>query len=497
MLVRTRVAPSPTGDPHLGTAYVALFNLVFARVHGGRFVLRIEDTDRNRSRSTSEKAILDALSWLGLNWDEGPDIGGEFGPYRSSERSEIYRTCISQLIEAGGAFPCFCSSDRLVQVRQNQRALRQTPKYDGRCLSLTRAEAGDRLARGDPHVVRLRVPDSGECVFWDGLRGEVRIPWAQTDMQVLLKSDGLPTYHFAVVVDDHLMRISHVFRGEEWISSFPKHRLLYDYFGWDLPRHYHLPLLRNPDHSKISKRHQPTGINYFRRKGYRPEAVLTFLAMMGWSMPDERELFSLEELVSQFDVDRLSTAGPVFDIEKLEWMNGQYLRRLSQEEFATRFADWAFDPPRLTRLVEMVQNRTERFSDLVAKVDYLLGDVGPVSAAAFEHKSLSAERCKVILHYALRSLEETDSWTSAELQQLLRGLANRMEMRFRDFLFPLFVAVSGRPVALPLFDSLEFLERDVVRARLRSAIESLGGVSKKQAKSFEAEWPALHTAGAE
>ena len=257
MTVRTRIAPSPTGDPHVGTAYVALFNMAFAKSQGGQFLLRIEDTDQVRSTRESEKSILDALRWLGLDWDEGPDNGGDKGPYRQSERSAIYTKYAEQLVESGHAFRCFCSSERLEELRRTQMEEKLALGYDGHCLHLSADEVAKRAAQGEAHVVRMQVPREGQCTFNDMLRGEISIDWAQIDLQVLLKADGMPTYHLANVVDDHLMEISHVIRGEEWINSAPKHILLYQYFGWEAPIFCHLPLLRNVDKSKLSKRKTP------------------------------------------------------------------------------------------------------------------------------------------------------------------------------------------------------------------------------------------------
>src|SRR5690606_26897028 len=325
MTVRTRIAPSATGDPHVGTAYIALFNQCFARQHGGKFVLRIEDTDQVRSSAESEQQILDSLRWLGLEWDEGPDVGGPHGPYRQRERSVSYHEHSEKLIGRGHAFRCFCSSERLDVLRAEQMANKQTPGYDGHCLHLSEQEVTQRVAAGEPHVVRMKVPSSGICKVQDMLRGEIEIPWEQVDMQVLMKADGLPTYHLANVVDDHLMQITHVLRGEEWINSAPKHILLYQYFGWDMPQLCHMPLLRNPDKSKLSKRKNPTSIIFYQRMGYLPQALLNYLGRMGWSMPDEREKFSLEEMVEHFDIQRVSLGGPIFDVEKLAWLNGQWI----------------------------------------------------------------------------------------------------------------------------------------------------------------------------
>ena len=491
MTTRTRIAPSPTGDPHVGTAYVALFNQVFAKSRGGRFVLRLEDTDRARSTAAAEQAIVEALRWAGIVWDEGPDVGGAFGPYRQSERLDVYRQHVEELLAAGAAFRCFCSAERLEAMRREQLARGETPRYDGRCLALPIEAARARAEAGEAHVVRLAVPSEGECRFTDGLRGHIEIPWRQVDMQVLLKSDGFPTYHLAVVVDDHLMEISHVLRGEEWLSSMPKHLLLYKAFGWEMPAHYHLPLLRNPDGSKLSKRRNPTGLDYYRRAGYLPEALLNYLARMGWSMPDERERFGIDEMTAQFDIDRVSTGGPVFDATKLDWLNGQYIRALPADEFMDRVQAWALNRANLAPLAPLVQQRAKRLSDLLAQADYLLGDRPALQAEDFAHKTLTAEDCRRILDHVGRRLEEVAEWRRDALYDALKSLADSMELKLRDLLAPLFVALAGRPVALPIFDSLAYLGRDLSRARLRSALTALGGVSKKEGRRLEKAYRGL------
>ena len=495
MTVRTRVAPSPSGDPHVGTAYVALFNLAFAKSQGGRFVLRIEDTDRARSSEASEERILAALRWAGIEWDEGPDVGGPHAPYRQSERLSIYQRHAQELLEAGGAFRCFCSEERIDALRPSQLERGQMPGYDGHCLGLDPNSAAERAAAGEPHVVRLRVPVEGVCSVQDRLRGVIETPWRQVNMQVLLKRDGFPTYHLAAAVDDHLMGITHVLRGDEWLSSMPKAQLIHECFGWELPEHAHLPLLRDARRRKLSKRRNPTGLDYFRAAGYLPEALLNYLALMGWSMPDERELFSLEELVAAFDLDRVSTGGPVFDMEKLNWLNGQHMRRLSPAAFVERVERWGINRERLERLAPLVQPRAERLSDVVPLADYLLGERPALKADAFAHKALSAEDCRRILHHALRALQVEATWESAALMARMKPLAAAMELKLRDFLFPLFVAIAGRAAALPLFDSMAFLGADLTRARLRSALDALGGISNKAAKRLDAEFDALPLAG--
>ncbi|MGE0624879.1 MAG: glutamate--tRNA ligase [Pseudomonadales bacterium] len=484
MTVRTRIAPSPTGDPHVGTAYMALFNWVFARSQGGQFILRIEDTDVARSTPESEQMILDSLKWLGIDWDEGPDVGGPHGPYRQSARKHLYQEHANTLVANGHAFHCFCTPERLTAMRQAQRAAGENPRYDGHCLDLAADEVQRRLGNGESHVIRMRVPEQGVCRFNDVLRGEIEIPFSQVDMQVLVKHDGFPTYHLAVVVDDQLMGITHILRGEEWINSVPKHLLLYQYFGWEAPVLCHLPLLRNPDKSKLSKRKHPTSVNYYRRLGILPEALLNYLGMMGWSMPDEREIFSPKEMADDFELTRIRLGGPVFDLTKLGWLNGQYLRALTPDDFMDRIAAWALNRENLSRLVPLVQERTEKLSDLVGQVDYLLGDRVALTPAHFEAGKTDLETQVQVLDHVGRELDALRHWERDRLFQICQDLAAHMNLKIRDFLFPLFIAISGRTVALPLFDSMLFLGPDLTRIRIREALDVLG-VSKKQSKRLE------------
>src|SRR5688572_30070440 len=342
--VRVRIAPSPTGVPHVGTAYIGLFNYVFARSQGGKFIIRIEDTDQTRSHRRYEDAILRSLRWLGLEWDEGPDIGGPYGPYRQSERLGIYQEHVQMLIDKGAAYRCVCTPERLEAMRHEQRQAKQPIRYDGHCRTASDSEIESALQQGRPMVVRLKVPTDGATVVHDAFRDPITIENSQIDDQILLKSDGYPTYHLAAVVDDHLMRISHVIRAEEWISSTPKHLMLYEAFGWTPPVMMHMPLLRNADKSKISKRKNPVSLEYYERQGYLPEALLNFLGLMGWSMPDERETFTLDEMIEAFTFDRLSLGGPVFDLQKLDWLNGIYLRQLTPEALAERLQRQIIQP---------------------------------------------------------------------------------------------------------------------------------------------------------
>jgi len=491
MTVRTRVAPSPTGDPHVGTAYIALFNRAFARSQGGQFILRIEDTDQSRGSKESEQNIFDSLRWLGLDWDEGPDIGGPFGSYRQSERKSIYAEHAQKLLDSGSAFTCFCTRERLDEVRKTQRAAGETTRYDGHCLSLDGKEVGQRTAQGETHVVRMKVPEEGVCKFDDVLRGQIEIPWSQIDMQVLVKADGMPTYHLAVVVDDHLMEISHVLRGEEWISSFPKHQLLYRYFGWEMPVHCHLPLLRNPDKSKLSKRKNPTSINYFRDAGYLPEALVNYLGLMGWSMPDEKEIFSPDEMIVAFNLERISLGAPVFDMEKLRWLSGQYMRAMSVDGFMDTIMNWQINREHLARIVPLIQERTETLSEIMPQVDYLLGDRKTLLTVDFEHKKLEPDQMVQILQFLLWDFEKKAIFVSEDLLDTCNTWATRLELKIRDLLFPLFIAISGRTVSLPLFNSMVILGGDLVRMRIRDAINVLGGVSKKKLKRLEKDYAAL------
>ena len=471
---------------------MALFNWVFARSHGGQFVLRIEDTDQARSTPASEQAIYDSLRWLGLDWDEGPEAGGEYGPYRQSERKSIYNHHVEVLLEKGHAFHCFCSKERLDAVRAEQQANKQTTRYDGLCSSLSADEVADRIARGEEHVIRMRVPEGGACTYIDRRRGEITIPFAQIDMQVLVKADGMPTYHLAVVVDDHLMGITHILRGEEWLNSVPKHKLLYDYFGWPMPEQVHLPLLRNTDQSKLSKRKNPTSVTYYRDKGYLPEALLNYLGLMGWSMPDESEIFSLHQMIEAFDIDRITTGGPIFDQTKLGWLNGQYLRELSPQVYAQRVQDWMLNSDKLEQLIPLVQERAERLSDLVPLVSYLLGNLPALGEADFEHKSMQRADVLKVLHHTLAAFDEMRDWRRDELFALCQALSEAMGLKFRDFLVPLFIATSGRAVSLPLFDSWVFMGSDLSRSRLRAALDALG-VSNKERKRLDKEYQGIRS----
>lgn len=491
--VRTRVAPSPTGDPHVGTAYIALFNLAFARQHGGKFILRIEDTDQTRSTDASEQKILDSLRWLGLEWDEGPDVGGPHGPYRQSERKENYAQYAMQLVEEGKAFLCYRTGEELDELRTARRAAGGHTALKQSDLALPEEEVAKRKAAGAPYVVRMCVPeDDGVCVVDDMLRGTIELEWGMVDAQILLKSDGMPTYHLANVVDDHLMEITHVIRGEEWINSAPKHKLLYQYFGWDMPQLCHMPLLRNPDKSKLSKRKNPTSILYYQRMGFLPEALLNYLARMGWSMPDESEKFSRQQMFDNFDIQRVSLGGPIFDQEKLSWLNGLWLREdLDPAQFAAKYQEWALNPEYLMQIVPLIQQRVEKLSDVAPLASFFLAGMLDISEADFEHKSLEKDDIRRMLQYSVWLLDTENEWNKDRLFAQLKQLAEAMGFKIRDFLFPLFIAVAGTNQTVSVMDSMAILGPDMTRARLRHAVNVLGGPSKKEAKRWEKEYRSL------
>jgi len=490
--VRVRIAPSPTGDPHVGTAYQALFNFVFARSQGGRFILRIEDTDRARSTEESEKAILESLRWLGLLWDEGPDVGGPHEPYRQSERKEIYHRHVELLLEQGHAYRCFCTRERLEEMRAAHRDQKSFPGYDRRCREISSSESTRRAAAGEGFVARMKIPLRGECVMRDLLRGEIRKDWESVDDQVLLKSDGYPTYHLANVVDDHLMGITHVIRGEEWVNSVPKHLKLYEYFGWEPPVFCHLALLRNPDKSKLSKRKNPTSILYYRRAGFLPEALVNFLALMGWSHPEQEEKFSIEDMIGRFRLEGVSLGGPVFDVQKLRWLNGRYIREnYDCESLGRALEEWALGRDMLHRIIPLAQPRMETLADWGYLTAFLFADAVPFDPAEVAIPGKAPEEVKELLQLAVWRLEEDREFSGKSIESLLRDLADKKGMKLRDMLLPFYVAVTGARVSTPLFQSMEVLGSDIVRVRLRRAIDSLGGITAKAMKALEKEYQDL------
>ncbi|HET7407924.1 MAG TPA: glutamate--tRNA ligase [Mycobacteriales bacterium] len=476
--VRVRVAPSPTGDPHVGTAYMSLFNLAFSRQQGGVFVLRIEDTDRARYVADSERQIFETLHWLGLDWDEGPDIGGPYAPYRQSERLQTYAGPARQLLDDCRAYHCWCTPERLAQMRKEQQQAKRPTGYDRLCYGKSREERAALPGFSAAPVLRMLVPDDPPLSFPDLIRGEVHAP--HPDDQVIVKADGFPTYHLANVVDDHEMGITHVVRGEEWISSTPKHLLLYDWLGWQRPLFAHMPLLRNTDKSKISKRTNPAArLTWFRERGYLPEALRNFLALMGYALPDGREIFTFDEMVDTFDWSRVNPVGPVFDLDKLQWLNGHYIRDLPVEDLATRMVPYLqaaglvgepiadAELQLLYAATPLVQERIGVLSEAPDMLGFLFTEGVEIDPQAAEKARTDAP----VLPAAIEALEPLPAWATADIQAALRAaLVDRLGLKPRQAFGPVRVAVTGRSVSPPLFESMELLGRERSLARLRAAL---------------------------
>ena len=422
--VRVRIAPSPTGDPHVGTAYIGLFNYAFAKHNQGDFLLRIEDTDRTRFSGDSEQQIFDSMKWLGLNYDEGPDVGGDKGPYRQSERFHIYKEYAEKLVEKGEAYYCFCTSERLQKLRDRQVAMKQAPGYDGHCRNLTAEEVKSKLEAGEAYVIRLRMPYEGETIVKDELRGNIIFENSKIDDQVLLKSDGFPTYHLANIVDDYLMGITHVIRAEEWIASTPKHIQLYKAFGWEEPKWYHMPLLRNADKTKISKRKNPVSLNYYREEGYLREGLLNFLALMGWSLGGDKEIFTLDEMIENFSFDRISLGGPVFDLVKLGWVNNHHMRLKDIDELTKLALPYyiAKGYYKDENLSEVEYNKLKRIVEITREGAQTLKELPELSSIYFEDEFELPIIDETMNKKERKSIEKLKSSLEAEIGKKSIGL---------------------------------------------------------------------------
>ena len=488
--VRVRFAPSPTGYLHVGGARTALFNWLWARHTGGTFILRIEDTDRKRYVPDSLDDIMASLRWLGLEWDEGPDVGGPYGPYFQSQRLEHYHRYAEELIARGAAYRCYCTPERLARVREERRRRGLPPGYDRHCRYLPEEERARLEAEGTPSVVRLKVPEEGQTVVHDLLRGEIAFDNQKLEDVVLLKSDGYPTYHLAVVVDDHLMRISHVMRADEWISSFPLHALIYRALEWEMPVFVHLPMILDPSgKGKLSKRKQrrPDGqveenmtmVREFREAGYLPEALFNFLATLGWAYSGEQEIFSVEEAVAKFELEDIRTAPAVFSYEKLEWMNGVYIRALAPEELARRLvpfmerAGLRVTADDLLPLMPLVQERLKTLADGPAYLDFFFQDIETPPADALVPKKMDAPRTLEALRAAREVLAEVE-WNEEAIEARLRQLAGELGLKAGQLFQPIRVATTGKRVAPPLFGTLYHLGRERVLERIDRALRVLG-----------------------
>ena len=469
--IRVRIAPSPTGDPHVGTAYIGLINFIYARQRGGQFILRIEDTDRARFVATSEQMIFDALKWVGLTWDEGPDVGGPYGPYRQSERSQIYRDHAEILLQNGTAYRCFCTPEELEDSRKQQMAAKLPPRYAGTCRNLTPEAIATNISESKPYVIRMKVPLEGSTTFRDELRNDITFEHTNVDDQVLMKSDGFPTYHLANVVDDHLMQITDVIRAEEWISSTPKHVLLYQAFGWPAPRFWHMPLLRNIDKSKISKRKNPVSLVYYRQAGFLPEAVINFLGLMGGGMsesgnpetaavasvpsgkPSEADIFSLADMLARFRVDKIRLGGPVFDLTKLKWLNGEYLRRITPEDFYSRLRSTILSDEYLKNIAALVQTRIETLGQFGDLTHFFFADDILPTEAVFLPKKRTLEETLAFAAEQLPVLEATE-WTTEALEPALKQLGEAHGWSVKENFMLLRAIVTGSTMSPPLLESL-------------------------------------------
>lgn len=479
--VRVRFAPSPTGHLHVGGARTAIYNWAFARHHGGTFILRIDDTDPERSTPENTEAIVRALRWLGLDWDEGPHVGGPAGPYFQTQRAHLYREALERLKAVGAVYPCFCPPEELATRRVAARAGAGTPGYDRRCRHLPPSEAQSRVAAGEPHVWRIAVPlDRPDVAFEDAIRGSLSFPARALDDFVLVRSDGTPTYNFATVVDDVDMGITHVIRGDDHLSNTPRQILVFEALGAPIPVFAHLPMIWGPDGKRLSKRHGATSVEAFRDEGILPEALLNYLALLGWSLDAETTVFTRQELVAHFSLDRVSRNPAIFDVEKLEWMNGVYIRALHPSEFVERIVPWLVEAGLvgsdevearrdwLLRLAPLVSERIKRLDEVVPMVRFLFDDTVQVTEEARE-RALAKEGAGRALDAAAAALEPLEPFDAPSIEAALRAIPERIGVKPKVAFQAVRAAVSGTTVSPPLFESLELLGKHATLARLAAA----------------------------
>ena len=476
--VRTRYAPSPTGEPHVGNIRTALFAWLTARAGGGAFALRIEDTDQRRRVDGAVEMQMEALRWLGVDWDEGPDVGGPFGPYVQSERLDHYRQTAEQLVDSGHAYRCYCTQERLAGLRRSQAGSGRTG-YDRHCRDRTSPPAGAAAP-----VVRFRMPVDGETVVEDIVRGSVTFRNELLDDHVLLKSDGFPTYHLAHLVDDHLMEMSHVIRAEEWLPSLPLHVRMYEAFGWRPPRFAHVPNILAPDRSKLSKRHGATSTLSYREQGYVPDAMLNFLSLLGWSLDDRTDLIPREDLKRRFSLERVSRSPAVFQTDKLDWMNGQYIKSMPPAELAGALLEfWRRHPAAeieglpdlglLSRIAPLVSERLKSLRDAAPLTAFFFREEAVYETADLIQKGMDAQSAKSALEASRSALEALPEFDSPSIERALRALAVDLGLKVGQLLGVLRVAVTGQRVAPPLFESLEVLGRRRTLSAIRAAADCL------------------------
>ncbi len=478
--IRVRFAPSPTGYLHIGSARTALFNWLFARHHGGAFVLRIEDTDRQRSTNESVGGILSALSWLGLDWDEGPGVGGEYEPYFQMQRLPFYRAVAEQLLDQAKAYYCYCTPQELEQRRQSAIAEGRPPGYDRRCRHLTPEELSALKAEGRKPAVRFAMPPEGETVVDDLIRGRVHFSNEQLDDLVIMKADGTPTYNFAVVVDDMLMRISHVIRADEHLANTPRQIRIYEALGYPLPKFAHVSMILGEDRSKLSKRHGATSLSDYRDAGYLPEAMFNFLALLGWAYDDKTEVMTQEEIIERFSLGKVNPAPAVFSTDKLLWMNGTYIRELRTDDLAVRicpFLDKAglnADLDTVKRLVPLIRERIKVLADAVDLVDFFFQEEISHDPQLLVGNKMDAAASLSALTSAHKALDELPSFEDETLDRTLRELARQLGLKAGQLFGIIRVAVTGKSVSPPLFGTLSILGKERVLSRIQKAEEALG-----------------------
>ena len=485
--VRVRYAPSPTGEPHIGNIHTAFFNWLFARHNNGSFIVRIEDTDQKRLVPTAPVSILESLRWLGMDWDEGPDVGGGYGPYYQSQRLDMYQFYARKLVEEGAAYPCYCSEKRLEQMRAEQQARKVPPGYDRTCRNLAPAERAARDAEGITPVVRFKMPLTGTTSYHDVVYGDIKVENSTQDDLVLLKSDGFPTYHLANVIDDHLMEISHIMRANEWLPSVPRHVLLYEALGWTMPVYAHLPMLLGPDRSKLSKRHGATSVLAYRELGYLVEAVQNFMALLGWAYDDRTEIFTLDKLVEVFTLEKVSPSPSIFNVEKLDWLNGHYLRSIAAEELTRRALPFVLKDLRAaggseekwpaarvetlsTRFMPLVQERIKKLADIWPLVDFFFADDVTYDRALLVGKGMTEADARNVLAAAHKALSALDTWQAPVMEAVLRPLAEHLGLKAGQFFGTLRVAITGKTITPPLLESMVIAGRTTSTARLQKAL---------------------------
>ncbi len=482
--VRVRIAPSPTGYFHIGSARTALFNWLFARRHGGQFIVRVEDTDRTRYNAEAVPDMVASLRWLGLDWDEGPEVGGDYGPYCQSERLELYHRYAEQLVSEGHAYYCYCSPQRLASLREGQLEQKDDVGYDRHCRYLTSAQHAEYRAQGITPVVRLKVPLEGQTRFHDVVYGTIAVENETLDDLVLLKSDGFPTYHLAVVVDDHSMEISHIMRGDEWLPTTPKRIMLYDAFGWEPPVYAHLPLILAPTgKGKLSKRHGGVDVRYFREQGYLPEAMVNYLARVGWSYDDKTEIFTRNELIHYFDLSGINNSPARFSYERLESMNAYYIRQLETGDLSRRLvpflrqAGFTVEAADLVPLVPLIQERLKTLKEAPDWIDFVFQDRVDLDADQLVGKKMTADASRDALRQVRDSLSHLSDFEVGPIEGALRALADQLGVKLGPMLGIVRVAVTGKTVAPPLFETLAILGRERVLARVDRGLEILSALA--------------------